>query len=688
MTNPQPASDRIVAFDDFLEHVVFRALSKNPQTVSNKALQKLLDILATISFERDGVKYIERDNAANFLQNFLLALKENDGRFLFVKRGLRVKNIVDVEEFVKSREYMDLGMSIRPKLMELLWNLFHGEGSDNYLEVALGGAIGWGKSFFAEVATAYILYRLSCYHSPQLEYKLAPGSQIVFTMQSLRLEQAKKILFQPFMERIRRSPYFQRNFPFDPTITTELRFPNNILVLPLSSSDTAALGYNVYSAILDELNFLAFVEDSVRAKGTDEVYDQASKLYMTTLRRVRSRFQVAGKAPGKIFLISSANYPDDFMDRKFKEAQAQLDSGKKPTIFPIRLARWEVFPPGTFSSETFLVEVGDAVKKSRVLSNRNEAVDPNDIIEVPIDFKDDFMHDLEAAIRDVAGIPVGGVNSFIKQREKIADAAKRHKEIFGETQLFSTDRVDISRYSTRLYGLLDLQYLSLLHDKEKPFAVHVDIGLSRDSCGLAVSHIEGVTEVGRSFNWDEKTRRYVEVQGGQAPAFVVDGVIEIINAPGDEVDIGLVGDLILTIASHINVTWVTADRFQSAALLQRMRKARNAFGKKIRTALISVDASLAPYMGLKQAIRDERIIIPPVAKLLRELRELELDPKRGKVDHPTGGSKDLADAVAGSAYVLSQMAATRSSIRDVTSEDRNEAESTESNKIRIRRIHV
>ena len=32
--------------------------------------------------------------------------------------------------------------------------------------------------------------------------------------------------------------------------------------------------------------------------------------------------------------------------------------------------------------------------------------------------------------------------------------------------------------------------------------------------------------------------------------------------------------------------------------------------------------------------------------LRRELTALEIDPRKGKVDHPTSGSKDCADAVA------------------------------------------
>jgi hypothetical protein len=680
----------IVLYDDFLEHVVFRAAENTK--LSDKVLGKLLDILSSMAFEKDGMSYIEKQAAANFIRNFVLALKEGDGRFLLIQRGLRVDRVVDVEEFVKSREYLDLGMTVWPKLMENLWNLFHGEDSDYIIEVALAGAIGIGKSFFAEVATAYLLYRLSCYHSPQLEYRLAPGSPIVFTMQSVRLEQAKRVLFQPFADKIRRSPYFQKHFPFDPTITTELRFPNQITVMPLSSSDTAALGYNTFGAVLDEVNFLAHVEDSVRVKGTEDIYDQAEKLYTTTLRRIRSRFQVAGKSPGKLFLISSANYPGDFMDRKCKEAADAERLGKRKTIFVIKLARWEALPPGRFSDEKFFVEVGDATKKSRILERKEDAIDPKDVIEVPIDFREDFERDIEAAIRDIAGIPVGGANSFIKSREKIVEAAKSHESIYGGVQLFSAPVVDISARSRILNTLIDLQYLSALAAPSQPFAAHVDIGLSGDSCGIAVAHFTGLQQVGRAFNWDENTRSYVESPGGDFPTACVDGVLEIVHSPNDEVDINLVGDLLLTLASRVNLVWVTADKFQSAALLQKIRKARNAFGQRIRTTLLSVDAHLGPYMALKQAIRDGRIIYPPVPKLLKELRELELDSKRGKVDHPRGGSKDLADAVAGSFYVLSQIYGPKrnktfgrrlygeENLRDSTAEKGTR-------KVRIRRLH-
>jgi len=133
---------------------------------------------------------------------------------------LKVDRVVDVEEFANSRQYLGLKGTIRPSIMEHLWNIFHSDYSDYYIEVVVGGAIGIGKSFLAKVAAAYILYRLSCYYSPQLEYGLAPGSSIEFIFQSIKLEQAKKVLFDQFYEWIKNSPYFMENFAPDPYTTT------------------------------------------------------------------------------------------------------------------------------------------------------------------------------------------------------------------------------------------------------------------------------------------------------------------------------------------------------------------------------------------------------------------------------------------------------------------------------------
>jgi len=55
---------------------------------------------------------------------------------------------------------------------------------------------------------------------------------------------------------------------------------------------------------------------------------------------------------------------------------------------------------------------------------------------------------------------------------------------------------------------------------------------------------------------------------------------------------------------------------------------------------------------LKQGLRDDRLLLTPVPKLQTELKLLQFDPKKQKIDHGKGGSKDLADTVAGGCYIL------------------------------------
>jgi hypothetical protein len=587
----------------------------------------------------------------NLMKNVRQAFSDGDFSILTQPRGLRVDKIVDVQEFVESKFYMNQKGYVRPRVMETLYDLFHGKDNANKVEVVLGGAIGWGKSYFSEMGIAYSLYMLSCYHTPQLEFGLAPGSSMYFIFQSIRLDQAKKVLFQQFGERLKNSKYFHRYFPFDPKVSSEMRFPGQITVMPISSADTAALGLNVFGGVLDELNFLAKVANSTRAHGIDQEYDQAEKLYTTIVRRMRSRFNVHGRLPGKVFLVSSANYPDDFIDKKRKEAEEAAHEGRPTSIYFVSMSQWDALPADRLSDERFFVEVGDATRRSRIIQTENDAVDPSAVITVPMDYYEDFRRDLEAALRDLAGIPIGGSNNFIKQREKIVDAVNRHVAAFEGKSLFVHQAVELSQYIGRLSSVIDWDYLNLI-DPNEEYVAHADLSLTSDSCGLAVSSCGGMKAVGRSFIWDEDLKKFAESPPGQAPILITNGALEIVPPLTDEIDSNLIGDLLELLAARINLTTVTADSFQSAALLSRMRKVRNCKGRRIKAMVLSVDTSLAPYAEVKQSLRDDRAYYPDHKKLQAELRDLQLDEKKLHVDHPPAGSKDVADAMTGSNYTI------------------------------------
>lgn len=335
------------------------------------------------------------------------------------------------------------------------------------------------------MAMAYMLYLLSCFYNPQLEYDLAPGSSIVFIQQSKTLMLAKKVCFDQFAERLRHSKYFTKQFMFDPQIKSELVFPKGIHVYPLGGGDTSALGMNVFGGTLDELNYMERVTGSAYTRYTGgEEYDQAERVYTSVVRRIKSRFMQKGKVPGKLLLVSSTNYPGDFTDRKMEEAKTDK------TIFVMHYSQWAALPADRFSGERFLVEVGNDHKRSRVIANREEAIDGEDVIDVPEEFRTDFERDIDAALRDLAGIAASTKHPFIPHKESIVRAGVEHKKLTGGLSLFLQEEVVLNRLFPVDEGppdwsrLVSDEYLEqVILDRTYVTALHVDVSLSGDAAG-------------------------------------------------------------------------------------------------------------------------------------------------------------------------------------------------------------
>ena len=93
-------------------------------------------------------------------------------------------------------------------------------------------------------------------------------------------------------------------------------------------------------------------------------------------------------------------------------------------------------------------------------------------------------------------------------------------------------------------------------------------------------------------------------------------------------------------------TGFSSDSYQYIEMHQQVRR------RGITPYLISVDRNTDPYDELKAAIYENRIRFYNYAPFVEELKALEYDRLRGKVDHPQAGSKDVADAMAGVVYGL------------------------------------
>jgi len=541
---------------------------------------------------------------------------------------------VGIEEFVTSAEYMDQGRFVRPKIMEHLVNIF--DPTKTYYEIVLGGAIGIGKNYLAELGMAYDIYQLSCLFSPQGHYDLAPGSSIIYSLQSKTFDLAKKVIYQQFRQRLKQTAYFSNQYKPSSLVKAELQFPHSVTVMPVSTTDTSTLGLNIAGAIIDEVNFL------MQKKKTQDssVKSLAERIYISILGRIKSRFTITGKSGGHIYMVSSTRHKGDFIDKKEKEAETN------PRIYVMHMAQWESLPKKYFILPPFFVQLPTAHTKGKVFDEKPPdaaLITPKEatgkifeVIQVPGEYKDDFEKDFLTSVRNIAGFPLERVTNFI-DLPFVQKAQVAHLKYY-QDQLFKYDVFTLTP-TTNFQEIIDYEFLIKLSHLG-PFSLHVDLGISKDSAGFAVSHVLGSKGEGKSY----------------FPIYGVAGAAKATPAVVGEIDLKRLGQLIVELSKYIELMAVTMDRYQAAYLSQVCRL------NSIPTWIVSTERSLAPYDTFNYALRDERIYLPPSEVLNEELASLQQDNVKGMVDHESDGAKDMSDAIAASVYNLSQR---KSSYRDL-----------------------
>lgn len=542
---------------------------------------------------------------------------------------------VDVETFVHGAEYLGntFRESIYPKIVDDLVELFAG----TYSEVLLTGGIGWGKTTMAYIGIAYELYLVSCLRNPGAAYGLLPGSNVAFVNISVNELQAKRVFFRGLFNLIENSPYFRDRFPYERNVTNELRFPRGMICYPVATNEQAVLGEGVFSAAFDEVNFMSVVE---RSKEMPEggTYDQAVILYNRLSRRIRSRMNQRGRLPGHIWLLSSARYPNDFTERKEAEAKTSKH------IFVRGYAAWMTHPSNFYLPQTFKVEVGDTTRQSRVLNGDESDVNAERVIEVPMDFKDEFEKDPNGAVRDYAGISVLSIRPFIARRDLVAQMFQLGDEA-GLKHPFSKLDVTLQDES----GFLIPENLHWVEAgpttaPKRPrktrglfpgwYYAHVDLAKKTDACGVAIGHVVGTKQLKRGFGPKAGTE--------MKPIIRIDLVLRVVAPPKGEILASNVRALFYQLHEQgMEFGKITYDSFGSMESIQTLR------GEGFNADTFSVDADTLAYEQLKSAIYDERILCYRVPKLEEELVSLMVDEKKMKIDHPPRGSKDLADALAG-----------------------------------------
>lgn len=194
--------------------------------------------------------------------------------------------------------------------------------------------------------------------------------------------------------------------------------------------------------------------------------------------------------------------------------------------------------------------------------------------------------------------------------------------------IFSRDTVDFTATTAKIYpkNFVNLQYLRY---------AHVDLGLTSDHAGICIGHVSRFDQI------EDEGITY------QMPHIHIDGLLSVAPPTNGEINFAKIRKTLTTLYDlGLPIKWISFDSYQSVDSMQILRSMGFTTGK------VSLDdKNLNLYHWAKQAILHERVDCAPNDILQRELIQLEKMPD-GKVDHPTHGSKDLADAFAGVCYGL------------------------------------
>jgi hypothetical protein len=518
---------------------------------------------------------------------------------------------VPLEEFVTDKKYLGL-----PPLSDYQYTMLkastqiyklntlvsiYGEDEGRKIfkqtcnEIILQLGKGSGKDYTSTIACAYVVYLLLCLKDPAVYYGKPPGDAIDIINIAINAQQANRVFFKGFNQRIEKSPWFQGRYVAKANM---VEFDKEITVHSGHSESEAWEGYNVLVVILDEISGFELESTTGHAQAKT-----ASSIYKMYKGSITSRFPDFGK----LVLLSFPRFKMDYIQQKYNEAIAEKE-------VVIRHHKFKVdpdLPDGTTGNE-FEVEWEEdhiiSYKMPKIFALKRPTWDINPTRKIE-DFTEAFYTDPTDALSRFACMPPDATDAFFKSRMVIEKA-------------FSSPKLNVDSY-----GRFDDDFKP---NPDRSYFMHVDLAQKHDHCAVALAHVEG---------W--VTMKIGEDYKQAAPRIIIDAVRYWTPTASKSVDFTEVKDYILSVRERgFNLKMVTFDRWNSHDMMQQL----GVHG--IKTEILSV--AKKHYEDMSLTLTEERLHGPRIQLLIDELLQLRI--VRDKVDHPRKGSKDLSDAVCGAIY--------------------------------------
>lgn len=147
----------------------------------------------------------------------------------------------------------------------------------------------------------------------------------------------------------------------------------------------------------------------------------------TAIGGSKTRFTNRGQNPSLTVLASSKRSEKSFLETHMKKKLKTDGENTYIVDEPV----WNVRPPSEYSGRRFKVALGNKFLASEVISDESLIPDLKNrgyqILDVPVEYKANFLEDIDRALCDYAGISSSEITKYISGSRFLA---VKHKDIY------------------------------------------------------------------------------------------------------------------------------------------------------------------------------------------------------------------------------------------------------------------
>ena len=595
----------------------------------------------------DKLSPSEREVALSILKQYSIEGKSQIFDDLLLEDYAEIP--VDFETFVDDNRYLGNAWhdaqgnsKLYPYWRKELKKIFPNNLDTNVNNAIFSGSRGRGKSEICVLIACYLLHRILCLKNPIEYFHLKSTEKIVFAFMNIKLALAEEIATTKFQNTIKSSPWFLAHGTLEgrsKKVWVPQKYINEngeeqeAIDIKIGSQPDDLIGLPIFFAFFDEISF-------IKNKNIEEQKAKANDMIDTAIGGMKTRFVYKGKNPTLLCLASSKRSEKSFLEEHMKK---KLES-EKENVYISDGPVWEVKPKGTYSEETFRVGLGNKFLDSIIIPDDDDSTPYIEkgykVIEVPVDFKPDFIDDIDRALCDFAGISSSMLVKYI-------NGAMVNEIISPEiSNPFTSEILEIGNApddDRQYYNFFDLGKIDPKL-KYKPLFIHLDMSISGDMTGIAGIFIKG------------KKHSLGELDQSKDLFYSLAFSISIKAPKGRQISFEKNRNFIYWLKEQgFNIKGISSDSFQSYDFGQTISNKGYPY-EMISVDKVNTDHICVPYQYFKSTIYEKRLEIYSDKVLISELTDLERNTSTGKVDHPNGGKKDRSDAVCGAIYNASKHA--------------------------------